>query len=334
MKRSNDFVVGLVVIVSVIAIVALSLFLSRAHFGERRSVVARFRDVGSTKVGNAVVIRGVQAGRVEEIALAGDGWVTMRMSLDEDVKLPEDPVVILNESSMFGEWQATIMERSAAPENRDVQQQLAEASEAGRGALPGARLPDIAQLTAVAGRIAGDVSRVSQRVQVAFDDRAAREMRESIHNVSVLSAELARTVRVQSRSLDRLSADVHTTMLSVDATAAALQHTASRVDSSTSGGQVGRIVGNLSDASTDIRETSRALREASASLSVSQARLSSLLEHSDSVMAKIDRGDGSLGQMVNNPSLYRNSDSLVLQMRDLVTEIKAHPRKYISLRVF
>lgn len=334
MKRSNDFVVGLVVIASVIAIVAMSLFLSRAHLGDRRAVVARFRDVGNVKVGNAAVIRGVQAGRVEEIALAGDGWVTVRMSLDRDVTLPRDPVVILNEASMFGEWQATIMERSAAPENREVQAQLAEASMAGRGALPGARLPDIAELTAVAGRIAGDVSQVSQRVQVAFDDRAAHEMRESIRNVSVLSAELARTVRVQSRNLDRLSADVHATMLSVGATANALQHTASRVDSSTSGGQVERIVGNLSDASSDIRETSRALRDASASLSESQARLSSLLAHSDSVMTKIDRGDGSLGQMVNNPSLYRNSDSLVTQMRDLVTEIKAHPRKYLSLRVF
>ncbi|HEX6536164.1 MAG TPA: MlaD family protein [Gemmatimonadaceae bacterium] len=335
MKRSSDFVVGIVVIGTVAAIVAVSLFLSQASLGRRhRDVVARFRDVGNAKVGNSVVIRGVQSGRIQAIELSDVGWVEVRMRLAPDVTLPEDPVVILNESSMFGEWQATIMSRSAAPENRDVRQQLADAEGGPRGALPGARLPDIAQLTAVAGRIAGDVSSVAERFQVAFDDRAAHELRESIRNFSVLSAELARTVRAQSDNLEHVSRDVRRTVTSVDATADALRRTAARVDSATDAGTVQRIVGNVSDAAMDLRETSRQLRGLSGSLAESQERLASVLVHTDSVMRKIDRGDGSLGLLVNDPGLYRHSDSLVVQMRELVTEIKAHPKKYLSLRIF
>lgn len=335
MKRSNDFIVGLVVLGSVVAIVGFALWLSQANFGSaRREVVARFTDVGNAKVGNSVVIRGVESGHIESIELEPTGWVLVRLALDRDVKLPSTPVVVLSESSMFGEWQATIMDRNAAPDDADVQQQLAQSAAAGRGALPGARLPDIAQLTAVAGRIAGDMSRVADRVQVAFDDRAAVELRQSIRNFADLSAELERTVREQSQGLSKLSADVQHTVTTVNATAQSLQHTADRVDSSTSRGQIADIMGNVHDASVDIRATSHDLRDASHSFVATQQQLASVLTHADSVLGKIDRGQGSLGLMVNDPSLYQNSDALLSQMRELVAEIRAHPRKYLSVKIF
>ncbi|HEY7895559.1 MAG TPA: MlaD family protein [Gemmatimonadaceae bacterium] len=336
MKRGNDFIVGLVVIGSVVAIVLFSLWLSQASLGSKeKDVVARFTDVGNAKVGNSVVIRGVQAGRIQSIELETTGWVLVKMSLDQDIKLPSNPVVVLSESSMFGEWQATIMERSAAPDDADVQQQLAQSAAVGRGnAIPGARLPDIAQLTAVAGRIAGDMSRVADRFQVAFDDRAAAELRQSIRNFADLSAELERTVRSQSQSLSQLGADVHKTVGTINATAVAVQRTADRVDSSTSKGQIHQIMDNVGQASEDIKVTSHDLRDASHSLMATQQQLSSVLTHADSVLGKIDRGQGSLGMMVNDPTLYQNGDALLSQMRELVAEIRAHPRQYLSVKIF
>jgi len=336
MKRGNDFVVGLVVIGSVVAIVLFSLWLGQANIGSKqRDVVARFTDVGNAKVGNSVVIRGVQAGRIQSIELEPTGWVLVKMSLDPDIKLPTNPVVVLSESSMFGEWQATIMERAAAPDDADVQQQLAQSAAVGRGsALPGARLPDIAQLTAVAGRIAGDMSRVADRFQVAFDDRAANELRQSIRNFADLSAELERTVRSQSQSLTQLGSDVHKTVGTINATAMAVQRTADRVDSSTSKGQIRQIMDNVGQASADIKATSHDLRDASHTLVATQQQLASVLTHADSVLGKIDRGQGSLGLMVNDPTLYQNGDALLSQMRELVAQIRAHPRQYLSVKIF
>ena len=336
MKRGNDFVVGLVVIGSVVAIVLFSLWLGQANIGSKqRDVVARFTDVGNAKVGNSVVIRGVQAGRIQSIELEPTGWVLVKMSLDPDIKLPTNPVVVLSESSMFGEWQATIMERTAAPDDADVQQQLAQSAAVGRGsALPGARLPDIAQLTAVAGRIAGDMSRVADRFQVAFDDRAANELRQSIRNFADLSAELERTVRSQSQSLTQLGSDVHKTVGTINATAMAVQRTADRVDSSTSKGQIHQIMDNVGQASADIKATSHDLRDASHTLVATQQQLASVLTHADSVLGKIDRGQGSLGLMVNDPTLYQNGDALLSQMRELVAQIRAHPRQYLSVKIF
>jgi len=335
MKRANDFVVGLTVLLGAAVIVGTTLWLKQADIRNRHErAVARFRDVGSVRVGAAVVLRGVNAGRVQRIELGRDGWVEVTMALDPDVELPKDPVVLLNESSLFGEWQATITEESAIPRDEAVTRQIADARRAGGAMLPGATLPDIAQLTAVAGRIAGDVASVASRVEVAFDDQAARELRASIKNFATLSAALSQTVRVQSSNLDGLAADLRVGMNRLASSAETVQRVAQRVDSSTATGEVRRIVADVGTAAAQLKEASDEVRTMSKQLSRSQTRLESLLVTSDSVMLKINGGQGSVGLLVNDPKLYRNSDSLVTELRALVADFKAHPKKYVNVRIF
>jgi phospholipid/cholesterol/gamma-HCH transport system substrate-binding protein len=334
MRRTNDFVVGIVTLVGAAVIVGATLWVQQAGVGRRETdVTARFRDVGNIQVGNAVVIRGVRAGRVRRVELTDEGWVEVRLTLDPAVPLPADPAVILSTSSLFGEWQATIMPRSAVPPNPDIQQQIAEAS-GDPGALPGATLPDIAQLTGVAARIADDVASVAERVQVAFTDSAARELRRSIRNVEQLTSELSTAVSRQSRNLDGVLVDVRRGARTLNATATALERTVVRIDSSTSAGEIAQIVHDAGAAAAALNETAAELRGVARRLADSQGTLESTLARADSVVAKVNSGEGSLGQLVANPSLYHNGDSLLVALRDLVADIRANPRRYVSVSIF
>lgn len=334
MKHSNDLAVGATMIVGLTVILAATLWVKQADFGrQREEVVARFRDVGGVRIGTPVVVRGVRAGRVEAMTLADEAFVEVRMVMDPVITLPAQPVVLLRESSLFGEWQATILEREAVGRDEDVLRQLSEATR-GDDVLPGATLPDIAKLTAVAGEIAGDVASVAERVRVAFDDQAAREMRGSIRNLAELSTVLARTVREQSSNLTAVSSDVRGGVESLVRSAELMRAVAERVDSSTSRGEVRRIVEDAGEAARQVREASRRLLSISEQLGRSQARLESVLAVGDSIAAKINAGQGSLGLMINDPSLYRNSDSLMLQLRALVADLQKNPRKYVNLRIF
>ena len=69
-------------------------------------------------------------------------------------------------------------------------------------------------------------------------------------------------------------------------------------------------------------------------LTRSQGRLDSVLMTTDSVITKINTGQGSVGLLVNDPSLYHHSDSLVVELRALVADFKANPKKYVNLRIF
>ena len=90
----------------------------------------------------------------------------------------------------------------------------------------------------------------------------------------------------------------------------------------------------LATAAAQVKEASDEIRAISRQLGKSQGRLESLLASSDSVISKINAGQGSAGLFVNDPRLYRNSDSLVTELRGLVADFKAHPKKYVNLRVF
>jgi phospholipid/cholesterol/gamma-HCH transport system substrate-binding protein len=334
MKRRTDVLVGLVVLLVAAVLVFSIVWVKQSDIGRhKREVVAQFHDVGNARVGNSVVVRGVIGGRIEAIELAPDGWVNARMRIDPSVQLPADPVVLLNESSLFGEWQATIVERSALPHDDALQREIALGS-GDRGVLPGASLPGIGKLTAVAGQIAGDVATVAGRFETAFDDQASRELRESIRSVSQLSTTLAQVVRAHASDLDSLSRETRNVVASLKVAAGTARTTAERIDSAAASPQVRQIVENLSIASTELRRTAVQVRELSTRFAKTQGRLDSLLISSDSVFSKINHGQGSLGLLVNDPAMYQHTDSLVTQLRDLLADIKLNPKKYLTVRLF
>jgi phospholipid/cholesterol/gamma-HCH transport system substrate-binding protein len=53
----------------------------------------------------------------------------------------------------------------------------------------------------------------------------------------------------------------------------------------------------------------------------------------DSIMNRIDSGQGTIGQLVQNPSLYNNLDATVSESRNLVTQIRENPKKYLTFHV-
>ena len=332
--RKDDFLVGLTVLVVAAVVVAAALWLGGSDRGRNRSrLEARFRSVGNSQVGDALVIRGVRAGQIEAIELENPGWVRVRFSLEPNVPLPRDPVVLLGSASLFGEWQATVLDRSALPENDQVRAAIQEAS-GEDGVVPGARLPDLEQLTTVAGRIAGDVALLTDRAQAAFDDSAATELRATVRSIRSISAELERAARVQTRNLDAVTAELRTGVGRASSSAAALERTLGRVDSATAGGEVAAVVTDARVAAAQLREATAELQATAQRLGASQGTLERLIARVDTTAARINGRDGSLGRLVNDPALYANSDSLVVELRALVADFRANPKRYVSLRIF
>lgn len=64
------------------------------------------------------------------------------------------------------------------------------------------------------------------------------------------------------------------------------------------------------------------------------AALKSSLTELDSVMAKVNHGDGSAGMIVNDKELYKNLDKSLKSLHELLDDFKAHPKRYINVTVF
>src|SRR5690606_29526591 len=192
--RRNDVAVGAVVILGIALILGGVIWLKDAGFGrEEIRIQARFREVGQLLDGNAVKLRGVKVGSVDRIELEPTGAaVIVTMRVRDDVRLPEDPVVLLSPESMFGDWQAEIYPRRSFP-----QYEYAEAPDP--SVLPGYALPDISRLTAVADQIAQNMAVLSERFELAFTDETAANIRLAIENIQQVSGELTGLVSGQQR---------------------------------------------------------------------------------------------------------------------------------------
>jgi len=56
--------------------------------------------------------------------------------------------------------------------------------------------------------------------------------------------------------------------------------------------------------------------------------------HLDSILAKIDRGDGSAGALVNDQQLYEEIRNLVVRVNNLVADIEENPGRYFKFTIF
>ena len=335
MKRENEFAVGLVVIAALALVVGGALWLSGAHLGKTEAVfTARFRTVGGLGVGNPVVLRGVRVGRVEAIRLAPGNWVEADLKIYSGVTPPAKPAVIAASASLFGEWAATLISSDPLPNDPNIRQALTEALAAGGGKWPGATLPDIGQLTAQASRIATDIGTVAARVQTAFDSQAVSDLRRSIHDFGQIADRLARVTNEQADVIGNVGSNLSKGSDVLARAATDLQAALGRVDSATNQGQLATILNNTAAASTDLRSASQDFRALMGAANKNQESLVRVLVGADTVLSRIANRSGSLGLMVGDSALYRETTLTMIQLRQLLSDIQANPRKYFTFSVF
>jgi phospholipid/cholesterol/gamma-HCH transport system substrate-binding protein len=51
-------------------------------------------------------------------------------------------------------------------------------------------------------------------------------------------------------------------------------------------------------------------------------------------MGRMERGEGTLGKLSKDDSLYNNLNSAVTNLSQLTNDIRANPKKYLSVSVF
>jgi phospholipid/cholesterol/gamma-HCH transport system substrate-binding protein len=335
MKRENEFAVGVVVIAALAVIVAGALWLSGAHIGRTESIyTARFRTVGGLGAGAPVVLRGVRVGQVQAIRLATGSWVEADLKIYEGVTVPPSPAVIAASGSLFGEWAATLVPLDQLPDDPNVRQAIAEARAAGGGKWPGATLPDIGQLTAQASRIATDIGTVANRVQSAFDSQAVLELRSSIRDFGQIADRLMKVTDEEAQVFGAVGTNLRQGSDLLTTAARNLSTTVGRVDSATNQGQLSTILNNSAVASQDLHAATQNLRDFMETAHKNQESLVHVLVNADTVMARIAHGSGTLGLMISDSTLYRETALTMVQLRQLLADIQANPRKYFTFSVF
>lgn len=161
----------------------------------------------------------------------------------------------------------------------------------------------IAEVLAKVDSISVDVRGLTQALRKELvDEGGLRDIRKTVTSANSLIVELTRIADVQSAELTK--------------TQHSLQRLANAVDSA----QVDSTVRSLGELSRNVTMLTNDLRGTTNQL--------------NGILTKLDKGDGTAAQLLNDPGLYRDVRSLVQRLDSLSTDFQKNPRKYIKLSIF
>lgn len=129
-------------------------------------------------------------------------------------------------------------------------------------------------------------------------------------------ADLRQTLEESARFMRQLNQIAAQQSIEISRTTAALRRTAGAIDS----------------ASVD--STVRNLQATSANMTALTGDLRQTTTHMNSLLAKLDNGQGTAGKLLTDTLLYQDLRNVVGRVDSLTADFKAHPKKYINLRIF
>ncbi|MDH3222909.1 MAG: MlaD family protein [Gemmatimonadota bacterium] len=169
--------------------------------------------------------------------------------------------------------------------------------------IPGAIVPGI---FASAGGLTEDAGVALERVQALLSESTVHDIGTSVASLREVLGDLAQITEGQADEVRALTAS--------------LNRSAGNVEEITGSVELSSTLQAADTAMVRLSRTSEALEAATASLNV--------------VLARMERGEGTLGRLSTSDSLYVSMHSATESLRLLLDDIRARPGRYIKLEVF
>jgi phospholipid/cholesterol/gamma-HCH transport system substrate-binding protein len=307
MKISSEAKIGIIITVAIaVTIWGLNFLKGRNILKGVDTYYAVFEDVGGLEKNNKIFIKGYQVGQVAEIYFAENGSrdLIVLLGIEKAYDVPLNSEAVLYDADLLG-TKAIIL-----------------------------RLSDSDQF-----HIPGDTLRC--RVQYGLTARLEQQLLPVKDKAESLIVTVDSLMSTLNYIFDRN-------------TSAMLQASIQNLESSTDGiknmlssqGKLTSMIGHMEAITLNLKNHNEQLASAMSNIesitdSIARSELKSTISNTNKTLAethlileKINRGEGTLGMLVNNDSLYQNLNSLSEELDLLIKDFQENPKKYVNVSVF
>lgn len=309
MTFSNELKVGLAVIAAIVVFIfGFRFFQNLPLFGSAYELETSFANAQGLTQGNPVHINGVQVGEVKDLRLAPEeGAVYVRFGIDSRYTVPEGSRTSVTGFSALSTVQLAI---NLGPQGN----------------------PPVE-----AGGFVPSTQTASGEMMSMISDRGPTLLSRA--DTALVAASSA--LQSADRLLSNPESDLQQTLAALRGTAASLNAVLAQEEQ-----RIRATIRNFSAASEDLSAftdstltpaASDSLRRAIAQLTRTldgldrnMAALESTTARLDAIVTKVDRGEGTLGRLVNDDALYVKLDSAATSMNEVLRDLKRNPRRYLK----
>jgi len=314
-KIRKEVQIGIVVVVAIGLLYAgLNYLKGISVFKKPVTFYGVYERINGLEPSNPIMLNGFQIGQVKTIDIVpdGSGNLLVTMILNKDIDVPKDTRALLKAGDILGSMQVHFLLGES--------DELAVSGDTLVPEVEGDLVEEVnAQLRPLkvkAESLISSVDSVIRVIEVILNTQSQQNLIESFRGINNAVASIERT----SFRIDTLVASerskISAIFSNIENLSAALSANSENLEN---------IIANFSQISDTL---------AKADIATTVVNANAALADVQKITEKINKGEGSLGMLINNPDLYKRLENASDNLDLLVEDIRVNPNRYIHFSVF
>lgn len=298
----------------IIVIWGINFLKAKALFDRNDIYYGIYDRVDGLKVSSSVVYRGYSVGQVSSIQFIGERFdrVLVEFSVGKKLEIPANTIAVIQSADLMGSKAINLLPGDAL--------QYAQSGDTLRTELDLGLMDQLNKqlepLKKRAESIMISLDTVLVSIQDIFREGGDEKIKGSLRSVGRTLDNVEQASGTLNDMLASESKRISEILLHVE-------HITGNLENSNY--NITRSIENVAAISDSLRTVN---------LTYTVRQLNSILLQVDSVVGKINRGNGTLGEIVNDDQLYYNLTAVSDNLNQLLKEFQVNPKKFVNLSVF
>ncbi len=296
--------------IGIIAIIIIAFFIWGYSFLKGKNLLstadtyyAVYENIDGLEEASPVYISGFKIGIVESIKLhpKKKDLIIVKFSIEEKINIPVNSKAII--------YPASLIAGKAIKLDFSNNKQLHANNDTLIGILEKDLVSSLSdELIPVKNKIEDLVESIDA-ILIVFDEKRKENIQNSLQNIDNITSELNYMLDSDKSKLNKILSNVESITNNLN----------------NNNEQISNILANFS-------RISDSLNQANIKLTILNAN-KTLAEFSE-ISQRINRGEGTLGMLINNDSLYNNLNNLAADLDSLVIDFNENPKRYVHFSLF
>lgn len=313
MKISNETKVGAITVISVaVLILGFNFLKGKKLWSSDTMITGKYGNVQGLQNSNPVIINGLQVGTVYKITTEKDmREILVDLNITKDIDIPKNSIAIIK-SNPLGTTSVEIKLGDAVENLKNKDIILTETS----GGLFDNVLKKVDPVLYEVRKAVSSIDTLLGNFNSILDPKAKGNVAQVLANLNQVTASMVSS----TASLNSL----------LNAQTGALAKSLNNVSSITSNfannnEKINNVMSNLDKTTSKF---------ATLNLNKTLDTLDRAVNELKGIISKFDNNNGTIGKLLNDPTMYKNLASSGNKLNLLLDDIRINPKRYISISVF
>jgi len=309
MKIANETKVGILAAFSIaLLIIGYNFLKGNAIFSSETVLYAKYSRVDGLAVSKPVLINGYQIGRVDKLQLLPDGSILATLKIKGKYEIPRNSVAKLESTDLLGS-KAIVMALGTGND-------FAQDGDTLNANVQKGILETVQPVQKKAELIIGKMDSILTSVNSILNPNFQKNVDKSFNSIASTLSSLESTSKKVDNLVGSEGSRISAILANVEAISGNLKQNNAKISA---------ILNNINSITDQV---------AAANFKQTIDNANKAVVDLQSIVGKINNGEGTLGLLVNDTKMYDNLNNASKSLDNLMIDLKANPKRYVHFSVF